>query len=115
MELDEQLLAKSSREVAYTRTHVDSKLAKIGVELAGETQASCDSGHDDGDKVVEVTVGGGRELQRPEANVIKGFVIDTECLVGVLDKLVDGKGCIVWLRDGVCKNHVCGHQNILEV
>jgi hypothetical protein len=66
--------------------------------------AYCDCGSSDGigNQVVEVTVTGVRELQSAEANIVKGFVIKSEKLVGVLNKLlVDGKGCIVGLDNGV--------------
>ena len=61
-------------------------------------QAGCDPRHGQGDEVVEVSVGGGGQLQRAEANVIQGFVVDAESLVSVLDKLVDGQGGVVWFH-----------------
>jgi len=39
-------------------THVDSKLAKVRVELTRESQASCDTGHDNGHEVVEIAISG---------------------------------------------------------
>lgn len=56
--------------------------------------------------MVEVTVGGGGELEGSEADVVKGLVVDTEGLVGVLNKLVNGEGSVVWLDDGVRDLHV---------
>ena len=97
MELDGQFSANLSCKVAYTRTHVDSKLAKVGVELTGETQASGDTRHDNRNEVVEVAVGWCRELQCPEANIVQRFVVDTEGLVRVLDELMNRKGGIVGL------------------
>ena len=47
--------------------------------------------------MVEVTVGWCRELQCPEADVVKRLVINAERLVGVLDELVDGEGRVVRL------------------
>lgn len=82
-------------------THVDGQLSEVRVELTGESQTRRDTGHDDGDEVVEITVGGGLELQSPEADVVKGFVVDTEGLVGVFDELMDGEGSVVRLDDGV--------------
>ena len=101
MELNGQLSAKSSREAAYTRTHVDSELAKVGVELTGETQASRDSGHDDRDEVVEIAVCRCRELERAEADIVERLVIDAECLVRVLNELVDRERRVVWLKNAV--------------
>ena len=37
----------------------------------------------------------------PEADVVKGLVVDTVGLIGVLDQLVDGEGGVVWLHHGV--------------
>ena len=34
-------------------------------------------------------------------NVVQGFVVDAECLVGVLDQLVNGKSGVVRFDDGV--------------
>ena len=51
--------------------------------------------------MVQVSVGGGGELEGAEADVVQGLVINAEGLVGVLDQLVDGEGCVVGLDDGV--------------
>mmetsp|Transcript_39503 Transcript_39503/g.92820 ORF Transcript_39503/g.92820 Transcript_39503/m.92820 type:complete len:372 (-) Transcript_39503:71-1186(-) len=80
---------------------VDSQLAKISVELTGESQRAGDAGHDGGHQVVEVTEGGGCELQGSEADVVKGLVVDAEALVGVLDELMHGEGGVVGLNNGV--------------
>lgn len=52
------------------RNHVDGQLAEIGVELARETQAGGDAGHDSGDEMVQVAIGGVVKLERPHANVV---------------------------------------------
>jgi len=51
--------------------------------------------------VVKITIGGGAQLQCTEANLIEGFVIDTEGLIGVLNKLVDREGGIVRLQEDI--------------
>ena len=51
--------------------------------------------------MVEVPVGGGGQLQGAEADVIECFVVNAESLVCVLDKLVDGQGCVVRFHHGV--------------
>jgi len=51
--------------------------------------------------VVQVTIAGGGELQRAEADVVQGLVIDTEGLIRVLNQLVNGKSGVVWLDDGI--------------
>ena len=51
--------------------------------------------------MVKITVGWGGELEGSEADIVKGFVINAHNLIGVLDKLMDGKGGVVWLDDGI--------------
>jgi hypothetical protein len=51
--------------------------------------------------VVVVTVSWCLEFECSETDVVQGFVVDTEGLIGVLDQLVNGEGGIVWLDDGV--------------
>jgi hypothetical protein len=80
---------------------VHGELAEVGVELTGEAEAACDTRHSCGHEVVEVTVGGGGELEGTEADVVKGFVVEAEALVSVLNELVHGEGGIVGLYDGV--------------
>ena len=76
--------------------------------MTRETQASRNTRHDDGDEMVEVTVCRCRELQGPEANIVKGFVVDTEGFVRVFDKLVNGKGGVVGLQECYQKNILGG-------
>lgn len=95
--------SEADHEEVQTREghHVDSKLAKIGVQLARETQRDSDAGHDSRNEVVKVAVRGVRKLQRAHADVVKSLVVNTEGLVGVLDQLVNGEGGVVGLNDGV--------------
>ena len=44
--------------LAILGKHVDGELDEVGVKLAGELEADGDTGHGDGDEVVEVVVGG---------------------------------------------------------
>jgi len=81
--------------------HVDGNLAEIGVQLAGEAEAGGDAGHCGRDKVVQISVCGGGQFQGSEADVVEGFVVNAVGLVGVLDQLVDRKGCVVGLDDGI--------------
>lgn len=81
--------------------HVDGELAEVRVELTGETETGRDTRHDDRDEVVQVAVGGGRELEGTETDVVQRLVVDTEGLVRVLNELVDGEGGVVGLNDGV--------------
>jgi len=81
--------------------HVDGQFPEIRVKLTGESKTGGDTRHDEGDEVVQITVGGGVKLQGSETDIVKSLVIDTEGLVRVLDKLVNGEGCVVWLDNGV--------------
>jgi hypothetical protein len=80
---------------------VDSELPEVGVELTWEPEGAGGAAHDHGDEVVKVAIGWGGELEGPEADVVEGFVIDAEDLIGGLDELVDGEGAVVWLDDGI--------------
>ena len=48
--------------------------------------------------MVEIAVGGGGELQCPEADIVESLVIDKEGLIGVLNKLVNRQSGIVRLK-----------------
>jgi hypothetical protein len=89
--------------------HVDSKLAKIAVKLAGESQAAGGTADGGRHKMVKISVSGGGELKSSEADVVQGLVIEGEALVGVLHKLMDGKGGVVGLHNGV--RHLGGGDN----
>jgi len=86
-----------SVKICERHTHVDSQLAEIRVKLTREPQTSCDTRHDDGNKVIEISICWGGELEGPEADFVQSLVIDTERLVRVLNKLVHGEGGIVRL------------------
>lgn len=81
--------------------HVNGQLSKVRVKLTGETKTCGDTRHNDRDKMVQVTICGGGELESTQANVIEGLVVDTEGLVRVLNELMDGKSGVVWLNNGV--------------
>ena len=78
-------------------TQVDRELAQVRVELTREAQAGGDAGHDDGDKVVEVSVARARELEDAEADLVERLVVNAERLVAVLDELVHGKRGVIGL------------------
>ena len=94
---------ESSHEEMESREwdEVDSKLSEIGVELTWESKAASNTGESGRDEMVKITVGWGGELEGSEADIVKSFVINAHNLIGVLDKLMDGKGGIVWLNDGI--------------
>merc|ERR1711939_740758 len=80
---------------------VHSELAEVRVELTGEAEAAGDTGESGGHEMVKVTVGGGGELEGPEADIVEGLVVNAHDLIGVLNKLMDGEGGVVGLNDGV--------------
>ena len=100
MELNSRTLVTNKAHLDVQHTHVDSELAEIRVQLTREAQASSDTRHDKRHKVVEVPIRRGRKLKGPEADVVEGFIIDTESLTRVFDGLVDRfrKSSIVWLQ-----------------
>lgn len=58
--------------------------------------------------MIQVSVGGCGQFECPEADIVESFVINAISFVGVLHKLVHGKGCIVRFYDGV------GYLSILK-
>ena len=80
---------------------VNSELSEIGVKLSWESEAASDTGDSSRDEMVKITVGWGGELKGSEADIVKGFVINAHNLIGVLNKLMDGKGGVIWLNDGI--------------
>ena len=73
------------------------------------TQVAGDIRHNGGDQVVQVTEGGGGQLQSTEADIVQGLVVNAHNLISVLDKLVDGQSAVVGLDDGV--GHLRGGHN----
>merc|ERR1712195_469401 len=80
---------------------VDGKFPEIGIELTGESEAASHTGEGGGDEMVEITVGGGGELEGPEADIVEGLIVDAHNLIGVLNELMHGEGGVVGLNDGV--------------
>mmetsp|Transcript_122006 Transcript_122006/g.171719 ORF Transcript_122006/g.171719 Transcript_122006/m.171719 type:complete len:462 (-) Transcript_122006:77-1462(-) len=80
---------------------VDGQLSQVRVQLTGESQAAGNTGHSGRDQMVKITVSGGGELQSSEANIVKSLIIDDLDFIGILDQLMDGKGGVVWLNDGI--------------
>jgi len=81
--------------------HVDSQFPEISVQLARESETGGDTRHGGTDQMVEISISGGGQFEGPEADVVESFVVDGECLVGVLDKLMDGEGGVVGFNNGV--------------
>merc|ERR1711976_701885 len=62
-----------------------------------------------GDEMVEITVGGGGELQGAEAGIVESLVVNAHDIIGVLDELMDGEGGVVGLNDGI--GHLGGRHD----
>jgi hypothetical protein len=97
--------------------HVHGQLAEIAVKLTRESETASGSANGSGHQMVEVTVGGGGELQGSEADIVQGFVIKREALIRVLHKLVNREGAVVGLNDSIRHlgrgdHRVCGHDTI---
>merc|ERR1719502_399225 len=80
---------------------VDSELSQVRVELTWESEAAGDTGEGGGHEMVKITIGWGGELEGSEADIVKGLVVNAHDIIGVLDELMDGKGGVVWLNDGI--------------
>ncbi len=83
------------------RHHVHSQLAKIGIKLARETEASSDPRHGERHQVVQVTIGGVVKLERTEANIIQSFIVNAIGFISVLHKLVNRESGIVGFNNSV--------------
>ncbi|EZA57341.1 hypothetical protein X777_02592 [Ooceraea biroi] len=68
------------------RHHVHRELPQIGIQLTGKPGRN--SGHGEGDQMIEITVARVGNLQRAEADIVQSLVIDAISLVGVLHQLV---------------------------
>jgi hypothetical protein len=83
--------SESNHEKVQTRegNKVHSQLAKVRVELSGETEAASGPGHGDGNQMVEISVCGSRELQSTETDVIESFIVNDKNFISVFDELMD--------------------------
>ncbi|GMT14308.1 hypothetical protein PFISCL1PPCAC_5605 [Pristionchus fissidentatus] len=95
--------SESRHEEVKTRegNHVDGQLAEISIELTRESQAGRNSRHGHRHKMVEISIVGVGKFQGAETDLVEGFVVNTESLVGVLHELVDRESGIVGLDDSV--------------
>ena len=80
---------------------VDGKFPQIRVELTWESKTAGNSRKCGRNEMVQITVGWGGKLEGSEANIIESLVINAHDIIGVLDELMDGKGGVVWLNDGI--------------
>jgi hypothetical protein len=69
--------------------HVDSQFTEISIELTWETKAGGDTRHGGRDKMVEITICGGGQLQGSEADVVESLVVNAVGLICILYKLMD--------------------------
>jgi hypothetical protein len=67
------------------RNQVDCHFPEISVQLTGEPDASSDARDGSGDQVVEITVGGGGQLEGSEADIVQCLVVDYLYDISVLD------------------------------
>jgi hypothetical protein len=91
------------------RNHVDGKLSEITVQLTRETEGASGTADSSRYQMVKITVGWGGELKSSETDIIEGLVIKSETLIGILHKLVNRKGTVIWLDDGI--RHLWGRDD----
>merc|ERR550532_2874082 len=77
--------------------------------LARKAKASRDPTHCRANQMVQIPVSRSRELQRPEADVVQGLVVQQEALIGIFNKLMEGEHSIIWLHD--CVRDLRGWDN----
>ena len=70
--------------------HVHGELPEISIQLPWEPEAGGNTGHGEGHKVVEVTIGRGGQLESSKADVIESLVVNAVSLVSVLNQLMHG-------------------------
>ena len=51
--------------------------------------------------MVEITIGGGGQLEGSETDIVEGFVINNLDFISIFDKLMDGEGSVIWFDNGV--------------
>jgi hypothetical protein len=80
---------------------IDTKFAKVGVELTREAEAAGDARHACRAQMVEVAICWGGELEGTEADVVQGLVVKAHALISVLDQLVHGQSGVVRLDHSI--------------
>ena len=114
---------------ARERDQIHSQLAEVWVQLAREPQAASHPTHSRRDQVVQVTnctpkieesfninfphfhtnypknnlvlTARSAELESPETNIIKSFIVQNHAFVSILYQLVHREGGIIWLHNCV--------------
>jgi hypothetical protein len=51
--------------------------------------------------MVQISVGGGGELESPEADIVESLIVNDHALVGVFNQLMHGQRGVVGLNDSV--------------
>ena len=69
--------------------------------LSGETKASRNTAHRSWYEVIQVAIGWCGELQGSEADIVQSFIVDTVCLIGVLNQLMDWQCSVVGFHNSV--------------
>jgi len=57
--------------------HVDCEFPQVSVQLTRESQTGSDTGHSGRDKVIEIAVCWGCELEGSETDIVQGFIVNT--------------------------------------
>jgi hypothetical protein len=74
--------------------HIDSKFPQVSIELTWEAEASGDTGHGQGDKMVQVTIGGVGEPESTEADVIESLIVNAVGLKKIFHHFISQEGRI---------------------
>ncbi len=83
------------------RDHVHSEFSQVRVELTRKTQTRGHSRHGLTDQLIQVPVCRAWQLQRTEADIVQGLIVNTECLVSAFNELMDRQRGIVRLDNSI--------------
>ena len=78
---------------------VSLEFGEIDVKSTIETKGSSEGGNDLTDEAVKVGVGWALDIEGTAGEVVKGFVIDHEGAIRVIDHSVGSKNGVVWFDD----------------
>ena len=81
--------------------HVDCKFSQVSIELTWEAKTGCHTGHGQRYQMVEIAIGGVDKLKGPEANVVKGLIVNSISLISIFHQLMNRECCIVGLNNSV--------------
>jgi hypothetical protein len=102
----ERSKARHEEVKAGERNHIDSQLPQVSIELTRETEAGGNTRHGQGDEMVQVAVGGGRQFEGAEADVCKERISSSMLFAGLPQGGLTVKSFVVNAEGLVCVLHL---------